>query len=185
MTRRPTTCWWLPPRGGPDHLHVRRAAPPAARARLWRRGRRGATTPAEDRMTLITNRRVLTGDRPTGPLHIGHYFGTLENRVRLQRAGAELFVLIADYQTLTDRDATARLRGDVLEQLAHYLAVGIDPDRATIFVHSAVAALNQLVLPFLSLVTVAELSRNPTVKAEIAATSGRSTSALMLAYPVH
>jgi tryptophanyl-tRNA synthetase len=126
--------------------------------------------------------RVLTGDRPTGPLHIGHYFGTLENRVRLQRLGIELCVLIADYQTLTDRDASRGLRRDVLEQVADYLAIGIDPGRATIFAHSAVPELNQLVLPFLSLVTVAELQRNPTVKAE----SGRSTlRALMLAYPVH
>jgi tryptophanyl-tRNA synthetase len=126
--------------------------------------------------------RILTGDRPTGPLHIGHYFGTLENRVRLQRLGVELFVLIADYQTLTDRDASRRLRDDVLEQVADYLAIGIDPARATIFAHSAVPELNQLVLPFMSLVTAAELSRNPTVKAE---SEGRTQRALMLAYPVH
>src|SRR5215217_9221496 len=74
--------------------------------------------------------RVLTGDRPTGPLHVGHYFGTLENRVRLQRLGVELLVLVADYQTLTDRDASRRLRRDVLEQVADYIAIGIDPDRA-------------------------------------------------------
>jgi tryptophanyl-tRNA synthetase len=126
--------------------------------------------------------RVLTGDRPTGPLHIGHYFGTLENRVRLQRLGVDVFVLIADYQTLTDRDASARLPRDVLGQVADYLAIGLDPRRATIFVHSGVEALNQLVLPFMSLVTVAELSRNPTVKAESA---GGPMRALMLAYPVH
>jgi tryptophanyl-tRNA synthetase len=126
--------------------------------------------------------RVLTGDRPTGPLHIGHYFGTLENRVRLQRLGVEPFVLIADYQTVTDRDASRRLPRDVLEQVADYLAIGIDPGRTTIFAHSAVPELNQLVLPFMSLVTVAELARNPTVKAESA---GRPPRALMLAYPVH
>jgi tryptophanyl-tRNA synthetase len=129
--------------------------------------------------------RVLTGDRPTGPLHIGHYFGTLENRVRLQDLGSELFIVIPDYQTLTDRDASPRLPRDVEGQIADYLAIGIDPARATIFAHSRVAELNQLMLPFLSLVTVAELSRNPTVKAEIAATAGRATSALMFAYPVH
>jgi tryptophanyl-tRNA synthetase len=126
--------------------------------------------------------RVLTGDRPTGPLHVGHYFGTLENRVRLQRLGVELFILIADYQTLTDRDASRRLPRDVLGQLADYLAIGIDPGRATIFAHSAVPEVGQLVLPLMSLITAAELARNPTVKAESA---GRPPRALMMAYPVH
>jgi tryptophanyl-tRNA synthetase len=129
--------------------------------------------------------RVLTGDRPTGPLHLGHYFGTLENRVRLQADGVALHVLVADYQALTDRDAPTTLPEDVDELMADYLAVGIDPARATIFAHSQVAALNQLVLPFLSLVSVAEVRRNPTVKAELAASGGTAMSALMFAYPVH
>lgn len=129
--------------------------------------------------------RVLTGDRPTGPLHLGHYFGTLLNRVSLQQLGVELLVLIADYQTLTDRDAPARLPLDVEGQVADYLAVGIDPKRATIFAHSQVEALNQLMLPFLSLVTVAEIRRNPTVKEEFAAAGGASMTALMFTYPVH
>jgi tryptophanyl-tRNA synthetase len=129
--------------------------------------------------------RVLTGDRPTGPLHIGHYFGTLANRVRLQRAGVEVFLVIADYQVITDRDGVGDLSGIVREVVLDYLAAGIDPARATIFTHSAVPALNQLVLPFLSLVTVAELRRNPTVKAEAAACGGRSMSGLMFTYPVH
>ena len=116
--------------------------------------------------------RILTGDRPTGPLHIGHYFGTLENRVRLQDLGVEIFVLIADYQVITDRDAAERLPHDVEGLVADYLAVGLDPARTTIFTHSPVPALNQLMLPFLSLVTVAELSRNPTVKDEIAMSGG-------------
>ena len=128
--------------------------------------------------------RILTGDRPTGPLHIGHYFGTLENRVRLQRLGVELLVLIADYQTITDRDSPAHLPADVEGLIADYLAAGIDPDRAVIFTHSQVAELNELVLPFLSLVSVSELGRNPTVKDEVAA-GGGSTSALMFTYPVH
>jgi tryptophanyl-tRNA synthetase len=128
--------------------------------------------------------RILTGDRPTGPLHIGHYFGTLENRVRLQQLGVELLVLIADYQAITDRDSPAHLPVDVEGLVADYLAAGIDPGRAVIFTHSQVAELNQLVLPFLSLVSVSELRRNPTVKAEIAATGG-ATSALMFTYPVH
>jgi tryptophanyl-tRNA synthetase len=129
--------------------------------------------------------RVLTGDRPTGPLHIGHLFGTLENRVRLQDLGVELFVLVADYQVLTDRAAARHLPDDVEGMVADYLAAGIDPARATIFAHTQVEALNQLLLPFLSLVSVAEVARNPTVKAEIAATAGAATSALMFAYPVH
>jgi len=129
--------------------------------------------------------RVLTGDRPTGPLHLGHYFGTLENRVRLQEQGVALHVLVADYQALTDRTAPAGLPEDVDELMADYLAVGIDPGRATIFAHSQVAALNQLTLPFLSLVSVAEVRRNPTVKAELLATGGGAMSALMFAYPVH
>jgi tryptophanyl-tRNA synthetase len=108
--------------------------------------------------------RVLSGDRPTGPLHVGHYFGTLANRVRLQESGVEVFVLVADYQTLTDREAPRTLAEDVLGQVADYLAVGIDPARATIFARSQIAALNQLLLPFLSLVSVSELARNPTVK---------------------
>ncbi len=102
---------------------------------------------------------VLTGDRPTGPLHLGHYFGTLANRVRLQQAGARLFVLIADYQVLTDRDVADRLSEHVAGLIADYLAIGIDPSTATIFTHSAVPALNQLLLPFLSLVSVTELPR--------------------------
>ncbi len=129
--------------------------------------------------------RVLTGDRPTGPLHIGHYFGTLENRVLLQDAGVDLLVLIADYQVMTDRTITAGLAGNVLGQVADYLAVGIDPGRATIFAHSQVEALNQLLLPFLSLVSVAEVGRNPTVKDEMAAAGSAVITALMFSYPVH
>jgi tryptophanyl-tRNA synthetase len=129
--------------------------------------------------------RILTGDRPTGPLHVGHYFGTVANRVRLQDTGVELFVLIADYQAVTDRSASSRLTDDVLGLVADYLATGIDPDRATIFAHSQVPALNQLLLPFLGLVTVAEISRNPTVKEEMAVVGSRSMSGLMFAYPVH
>ncbi len=129
--------------------------------------------------------RILTGDRPTGPLHIGHYFGTVRNRVRLQQAGVELLVLIADYQAITDRTATSRLPQDVLGLVADYLAAGIDPARATVFAHSQVPALNQLLLPFLSLVSVAEIERNPTVKEEIALGGQAALNALMFAYPVH
>ena len=129
--------------------------------------------------------RVLTGDRPTGPLHLGHLFGTLANRVRLQQAGIEVLVLVADYQVITDRDDLGDLPSTVTELLLDQLAAGLDPERTTFFRHSAVPALNQLLLPFLSLVSVAELQRNPTVKAELDATGQRPMSGLMLTYPVH
>jgi tryptophanyl-tRNA synthetase len=129
--------------------------------------------------------RVLTGDRPTGQLHLGHLFGTLLNRVRFQEEGVDLMVLIADYQTITDRDSPASLPEDVDELVADYLAVGIDPTRATIFAHSLVPELNQLVLPFLSLVTLPELLRNPTVKDEASASGMTALNGLMLTYPVH
>ena len=128
--------------------------------------------------------RLLTGDRPTGDLHIGHYLSSLRNRVALQERGVECFVLIADYQVITDRDSVRQIRANALSLLADYLAAGVDPVRSTIFTHSAVPALNQLMLPFLSLVTRAELERNPTVKDELAA-SGRPLSGLLLTYPVH
>ncbi|HST49386.1 tryptophan--tRNA ligase [Jatrophihabitans sp.] len=129
--------------------------------------------------------RVLTGDRPTGGLHLGHYFGTLANRVRLQRQGCELFVVVADYQVVTDRDRPVDLPELRTAMVLDYLACGIDPDASTIFAHSAVPALNQLLLPFLSLVSTGELDRNPTVKEEIRTAGRSSVSALMLTYPVH
>ncbi|PID97848.1 MAG: tryptophan--tRNA ligase [Actinobacteria bacterium] len=132
-----------------------------------------------------TRFRVLTGDRPTGRLHLGHYFGTLKNRVTLQERGVDTWVLVADYQVITDRDGVGPIRERVLGLVADYLAVGLDPTRTTIFNHSAIPALNQLLLPFLSLVTEAELHRNPTVKSELEATHGRAMSGLMLTYPVH
>ena len=130
------------------------------------------------------NYRVLTGERPTGPLHLGHLLGSITERVRLQRAGVESFVVLADYQVITDRDSMPRVREYVYGAVLDYLAAGMDPERTTIFTHSSVPALNQLMLPFLSLVTEAELHRNPTVKAELAA-SGRALSGLLLTYPVH
>ena len=139
----------------------------------------------ERRLQVTPERfRVLTGDRPTGPLHIGHYLGSLVNRVRLQDLGVAVMVLIADYQVLTDRDATAQLPdigarpGRGLPRRRHR------PEAEPHFTHSAVAQLNELVLPFLSLISDAELHRNPTVKAETAAT-GRPPSGLMLTYPAH
>ncbi|WP_326698518.1 tryptophan--tRNA ligase [Streptomyces sp. NBC_01754] len=144
------------------------------------------STELERQIALDPGRfRVLTGDRPTGALHLGHYFGTLHNRVRLQELGADVFVIIADYQVLTDRDVAERLTDHVEGLLLDYLAVGIDPGRTTVFNHSAVPALNQLLLPFLSLVSVAELGRNPTVKDEIAHSRQAAVSGLMYTYPVH
>lgn len=152
-----------------------------------------ATTPAHRRSAELERQlaqnperfRVMTGDRPTGALHLGHYFGTLHNRVRLQDLGVEVFVLVADYQVLTDRDVAERIPEYVDGLLLDYLAIGIDPTRTTLFHHSAVPALNQLLVPFLSLVTVAELGRNPTVKDEIAHSRQSSVSGLMFTYPVH
>src|ERR1700727_2068457 len=157
---------------------------PPDRATMRAAGARSAEIEAELRRNPRSF-RILTGDRPTGRLHLGHYFGTLQNRVRLQDLGADVLVPIADYQVITDPDAGPRLAGHVLGLVADYLAVGIDPDRSTIFVHSQVATLNQLMLPFLSLLSVAEVGRNPTVKEEFAATGGDVMSALMFTYPVH
>jgi len=148
---------------------------------------------AEERSAAIEARiathphelRMLTGDRPTGALHIGHYFGSIRNRLRLQQAGVEILQLIADYQVITDRDVAGDIRGNVRNLLLDNLAAGMDPERATLFTHSAVPALNQLMLPFLSLVSVAELQRNPTVKDEAASAGITSINGLMLTYPVH
>ena len=129
--------------------------------------------------------RVLTGDRPTGNLHVGHYFGSLRSRVALQQRGVETWVLVADYQVITDRDGVGPIRERVRSLVTDYLAAGMDPEATTIFAHSAVPALNQLMLPFLSLVTDSELRRNPTVKAELEVDATRPMSGLMLTYPVH
>ena len=128
--------------------------------------------------------RMLTGDRPTGRLHLGHYFGTIRERVALQNFGISTRIIIADYQVITDRDTTEHIQDNVYNMVIDYLACGIDPAKTTIFTHSAVPALNQLMLPFLSLVTEAELERNPTVKSEQEA-SGHALTGLLLTYPVH
>lgn len=131
--------------------------------------------------------RVLTGDRPTGALHIGHYFGTLANRVCLQNRGVPTFIIIADYQVLTDRESSGQIALNVQEIMLDYLAVGLDPvnSNTVIFTHSAVPELNQLLLPFLTLVSVPELERNPTVKEEIRAAGLNIINGAMLTYPVH
>src|SRR4051812_12707392 len=134
-----------------------------------------------------TRYRVLTGDRPTGALHIGHYFGSLKNRVELQGLGVETFIVIADYQVLTDRDSVEKIPDNVRALVLDYLAVGLDPasGHTHVFPHSHVPALNQLLLPFLTLVGMGELARNPTVKEEIEAAGLTTVNAAMYTYPVH
>lgn len=127
---------------------------------------------------------MLTGDRPTGRLHMGHLFGTIVERVKMQDLGVHTNIIIADYQVITDRDTTEHIHDNVLNMVIDYLACGIDPEKTMIFTHSAVPALNQLMLPFLSLVSESELLRNPTVKAEQEA-SGHTLTGLLLTYPVH
>jgi len=130
--------------------------------------------------------RVLTGDRPTGRLHIGHLFGSLQNRVRLARLGVTTYIVIADYQVLTDRETFEAIAENTRELTIDYIAAGLIPNGKThIFPHSHVPELNQLLLPFLTLVTNAELNRNPTVKEEIAASGMKNITAGMYTYPVH
>ncbi len=112
-------------------------------------------------------KRILTGDRPTGPLHLGHYVGSLQNRVRLQHE-YDTFVLIADVQALTDNfEHPERLEANIMQVALDYLAVGIDPEKTKIVVQSMVPELTELTTYFMNLVTVATLERNPTVKEEI------------------
>lgn len=127
---------------------------------------------------------ILTGDRPTGPLHLGHYVGSLRNRITLQATHRQ-YVLIADAQALTDNAADPdRVRRNVLEVALDYLAVGIDPSLSTICIQSALPALAELTLLYLNFVTVARLERNPTIKDEIQARGfGRDIPAGFLCYP--
>lgn len=130
--------------------------------------------------------RVLTGDRPTGRLHIGHYFGSLKNRVRLSKLGVPTMILIADYQVLTDHDAYQEISQNTKQLVIDYIAAGIEPcDNVIIYPHSYIPEANQLMVPFLALVSNAELSRNPTVKEEIQAAGLKSVNAGMYTYPVH
>ena len=131
--------------------------------------------------------RVLTGDRPTGPLHLGHYFGSLQRRVEVQSQGVQTWLLLADYQALTDRTGSQALQDSMADIVLDYMAVGLDlqSERGLVFRHSQVPELNQLMLPFLSLVTVAEIDRNPTVKSEIETLGAGHVTGLMFNYPVH
>lgn len=113
---------------------------------------------------------ILTGDRPTGKLHIGHYVGSLKNRVALQNSNNydEMYVMIADAQALTDNfDNPKKVRDNVIEVALDYLSVGIDPSKTTIFVQSEISELTELTFYYMNLVTLSRLQRNPTVKNEI------------------
>ncbi len=113
---------------------------------------------------------ILTGDRPTGRLHVGHYVGSLRERVELQNSGEydKVFIMIADAQALTDNaEHPQKVRENVLEVALDYLACGIDPEKATIFIQSAVPQLTELTSYYMNLVTVSRVQRNPTVKTEI------------------
>ncbi|MBR4824595.1 MAG: tryptophan--tRNA ligase [Spirochaetaceae bacterium] len=131
--------------------------------------------------------KILTGDRPTGKLHIGHLFGSLQNRVRLQNMGVPTYIVIADYQVLTDHDSFENISEYIHNLAIDYLSAGLDPEKykSYIFPHSHVPELNQLLLPFLTLVTMSELDRNPTVKEEIQAAGLSKINAGMFTYPVH
>lgn len=130
---------------------------------------------------------ILTGDRPTGKLHIGHYLGSLKNRVEMQNSGNyETYIMIADTQALTDNARNPeKIKNSLIEVALDYLAVGIDPSKSTIFVQSQVPALFELTAYYLDLVSVARLQRNPTVKSEIQQKGfGESLPAGFLIYPV-
>jgi tryptophanyl-tRNA synthetase len=128
---------------------------------------------------------VLTGDRPTGPLHLGHFIGSLQNRVKLQDLYKQ-YVMIADVQALTDNfDNPTKVRENVMEVMLDYLAVGIDPAKTTFFIQSMIPEIAELTIFYLNLVTVSRLMRNPTVKTEIKQRGfEESVPAGFLMYPV-
>lgn len=116
------------------------------------------------------NKIILTGDRPTGKLHVGHYVGSLKERVRLQESGEfdEIYIMIADAQALTDNaEHPEKVRGNIINVALDYLACGIDPEKSTIFIQSMIPELTELTFYYMNLVTVSRVQRNPTVKSEI------------------
>ena len=123
-----------------------------------------------DRGKNMAQKIILTGDRPTGKLHVGHYVGSLKRRVELQNSGEydKIFIMIADAQALTDNaDNPAKVRSNIMEVALDYLSVGIDPAKSDIFIQSYVTELTELTFYYMNLVTVSRLQRNPTVKSEI------------------
>ena len=135
----------------------------------------------------MDNKRILTGDRPTGRLHIGHYFGSLKNRVKLQNE-YETYIEIADVQALTDNfNNPDKVRKNVRQVVLDYLSVGINPEKSTIFLQSMIPEIAELTVFYSNLVTIARLQRNPTVKTEIAQKKdlfGESVTYGFLGYPV-
>ena len=134
-------------------------------------------------------KRILTGDRPTGRLHIGHYFGSLKKRVEMQESGEyDPYILIADVQALTDNfNNPEKVRKNVREVAMDYLSVGIDPNKTTIYIQSMIPETAELTVYYSNLVTIARLQRNPTVKTEIAQKKelfGESVTYGFLGYPV-
>ncbi|MFV4929306.1 tryptophan--tRNA ligase [Lactobacillus delbrueckii] len=135
----------------------------------------------------MTKEIILTGDRPTGKLHIGHYIGSLKNRVMLQNTGKyDSYIMIADTQALTDNARNPeKIRNSLIEVALDYLAVGLDPEKSTIFVQSQIPALFELTTDYMDLVTLSRLERNPTVKTEITQKGfGDSLPVGFLTYPV-
>ena len=137
----------------------------------------------------MEKKRILTGDRPTGRLHIGHYFGSLKKRVEMQNSGEyDPYILIADVQALTDNfNNPEKVRKNVREVMLDYLSVGIDPEKTTIYIQSMVPETAELTVFYSNLVTIARLQRNPTVKTEIAQKKelfGESVTYGFLGYPV-
>ncbi len=137
----------------------------------------------------MSKKRILTGDRPTGKLHIGHYFGSLQNRVKLQEdENYEQYILIADVQALTDNfNNPEKVRKNVREVAMDYLSVGIDPKKTTIYIQSMIPEVAELTVFYSNLVTISRLQRNPTVKTEIAQKKdlfGESVTYGFLGYPV-
>lgn len=130
---------------------------------------------------------ILTGDRPTGKLHLGHFVGSLKNRFALQETNKyEMYIMIADTQALTDNAGNVqKVKDNVLEVALDYLAVGLDPNRTTIFIQSQVPQLTEISMYYMNLVTVSRLKRNPTVKAEIAQKEfGDSVPVGFFTYPI-
>ena len=131
---------------------------------------------------------ILTGDRPTGRLHLGHYVGSLKNRVKLQNEGNydEMYVMIADSQSLTDNfNNPKKIRDNLKEVILDYLSVGLDPKKVTFFIQSEVSALTELTFYYMNLVTVSRLGRNPTVKTELKQKAfGNSIPVGFMCYPI-
>ena len=137
----------------------------------------------------MDRKRIITGDRPTGRLHIGHYFGSLKKRLEMQENEAyDPYILIADVQALTDNfNNPEKVRKNIREVAIDYLSVGIDPNKTTIYIQSMIPEVAELTVFYSNLVTIARLQRNPTVKTEIAQKKelfGESVTYGFLGYPV-